>query len=143
MKVRWTRNSVRLRITPTELASLANGECVCERFTLPSASSSGHGWSVTVEPIRTNEATELRMEEGGLRLRLAPADRAHLLTPEVEGVYFCLGGDEHDSGVRYFIEKDFPCLHPRAMDAHEPETETFEAPAHFVEDKSCATSVTA
>jgi hypothetical protein len=80
------------------------------------------------------------MEEGGLRLFLAPADRARLLTPEVEGVYLCLGGDERGGAVRYFIEKDFPCMHPRPMDAHEPETETFEAPAHFVEEKSCATN---
>lgn len=35
MKVRRTRESLRLRITPTELRSLFAGESVCERSGLP------------------------------------------------------------------------------------------------------------
>jgi hypothetical protein len=32
---------------------------------------------------------------------------------------------------RYFIEKDFPCVHPRAAEALEPRTETFPPPPDF------------
>ena len=35
MKVRWTQNSVRLRITPTELHAIVNGETVREELRLP------------------------------------------------------------------------------------------------------------
>jgi len=34
--------------------------------------------------------------------------------------------------IRYFIEKDFPCIHPRAADALEGPSETFAPPPGFV-----------
>jgi hypothetical protein len=40
-----------------------------------------------------------------------------------------------DSSLRYYIEKDFPCLHPRPAEASESTTETFEAPSDFAQRK--------
>jgi len=124
MKIRWTRSSVRLRITPTELDALASGTAVEETF----AAFPGGGWAAKIEPD-PNEPTALTMEENVLRLRLSGADRDRLAAPDAEGVYF------EQSGVLYQIEKDFPCLHPRAAEAREPQTETFTPPTGFAERK--------
>ena len=117
MKIRWTRNSVRFRITPTELAQLQRGEPVGETLAMPA----GKGWTATIHP-RASETT-LQGEDGELCLYLSVQDENRLSAPEEEGVYFHVGVEPT---LCYFIEKDFPCLHPRAMDALEAPTETFE-----------------
>jgi hypothetical protein len=54
-------------------------------------------------------------------------DREKLAVPETEGVYFTT--NRPDRGlIRYFIEKDFPCIHPRAAEALEGPSETFAPP---------------
>lgn len=116
MKIRWTRNSVRFRITPTELACLERGEPVGESLALPG----GAGWTASICPKAAE--TALQMEGTELRLRLSAADGQRLSAPEEEGVYFRLGSEP---ALLYFIEKDFPCIHPRALDALEAATETF------------------
>lgn len=113
MKVRWTATSLRLRITPTELSCLQSGATATERCELPG------GWSVD---LRVGEATALSSPEpGGLTLTLSAAALAELSDPTREGVYF--EGD----GLRYYVEKDFPCEHPRPAEAQE-KTETFARP---------------
>lgn len=123
MKVRWTRTSLRLRITPAELEAIVQGEPVGE--TLPMA-----GWSVRV--VRAPGTTELTMVSGSVALALSPSDAQLLAEPDREGVYFDRGIGEP---VRYFIEKDFPCVHPKAMEALEAPTETFPEPVGFRERK--------
>ena len=121
MKIRWTATSVRLRITPTELYRLACGEAVEERL-----GSAPRGWRATIVPDPA--MTDLIFCGCEVRLCLSAADRDRLLSAETEGVYF----QTNDSPpLRYFIEKDFPCAHPRAADALEPVTETFAMPAGF------------
>lgn len=127
MKIRWTRNSVRFRITPSELAAIARGESVSEELTLPNSS----GWRATIEPA--TGATALSFDAGALRVSLARSDRELLAEPEREGVYF---QQESEPALRYYIEKDFPCAHPRAADALEPATETFAPPPGFEERKN-------
>lgn len=127
MKIRWTRSSVRLRITPSELDALANGAVVEEKF----AAFPGGGWAAKIE-INPHEPTALRMEGSVLRLRLSCADRDRLAAPDAEGVYF------DQNGVIYQIEKDFPCLHPRAAEAREPHTQTFMPPGDFAARKGVA-----
>ena len=128
MKIRWTRNSVRFRITPQELAALERGESVMEALCLPD----GAGWRAVIAPGA--DATSLAFEAGELRLSLSDADCRLLAVPENEGVYFQLD-DSHVGGLRYFIEKDFPCAHPRTAAALEPQTETFTPPPGFEERK--------
>lgn len=122
MKVRWTRASLRLRIRPDELEALLAGERSVERLELP-----GGEWAVSLEPAG---ATGLMMDGSVLRLALSPDDRARLSEPDREGVYFASGG------LRYLVEKDFPCAHPRAIDAAEPATGTFPAPEGFTERRT-------
>jgi hypothetical protein len=127
MKIRWIRNSVRFRITPLELAAIERGDHVEETLALPNNAS----WSAAIVP--TSSATSLGFASNQLRISLSETDRQLLSEPEREGVYF---GTDDENGLRFFIEKDFPCAHPRAAGALEPATETFAPPADFEERKN-------
>src|SRR4028119_315847 len=118
MKIRWTGNGVRMRITPTELEQLQRGAEVVETLSMP-----GGSWSAAIRPGAAS--TSLFLEGSTLCLALSAADLKQLRAPEAEGVYF----ETSDAApLRYFIEKDFPCAHPRAADALEPDAENFEPP---------------
>lgn len=133
MKIRWTKNSVRFRITPLEFAAIERGERVCEVLCLPEGAS----WCAAIVPDADD--TLLVFDAGELRVLLGEADRKLLAEPDREGVYFQLAPRVHPDGemaLRYFIEKDFPCAHPRAADALEPPTETFAPPPGFEERKN-------
>ncbi len=121
MKIRWNKESVRFRIAPSELEALGNGVPVSEELAF-----SGGFWRAT---IARGETTALLQQGDALHLSLSSADCARLSEPEIEGVYF-----EGETGPRYFIEKDFPCVHPRAAGAQE-ESETFAPPPGFEELK--------
>jgi hypothetical protein len=123
MKVRWTEESLRLRLTPSELAQLE------AHLPIDAALSLGAGGGWRVELMVAEAATTLTQLGATLRISLAPVDLLQLLGPDVEGVYF------ESDGVRYYVEKDFPCAHPRAIEALEPKTETFPAPDDFEERK--------
>ena len=112
MKIRWTSGSIRLRITPTEMEALQHGDMVQETLILPDGA-----WSVHIVPNRPE--TTLVMENGALSLLLSRAEGVRLAEPEVEGVYFQAGD------IRYYLEKDFPCTHPRPSEALELPGETF------------------
>ena len=129
MKIRWNSQSVRLRISPSELASLEKGEAVEETLRLGGASS----WRARLEPAAS---TGLKTSGVVLSFSLSAADLARLTDAENEGVYFTL------DGFRYFVEKDFPCAHPRAAEAAEPAAETFEPPVGFEERKSSGQGLT-
>lgn len=107
MKIRWNRSSIRLRITPSELAALEARQDIVETLLFPGASS---GWSIAVQV--GGETSALRQEEGTIVLHLAEPDLLRLLEPEREGVYFSHGTPPQT--LTYYIEKDFPCAHPRA-----------------------------
>ena len=137
MKIRWTQNSVRFRITPSELAAIERGEAVIETLQLPGAVAAGAvAWCAAIIP--TAEETTLTFESGKLNLSLSKADLQQLAVPENEGVYFQAQGE---LAFRYLIEKDFPCAHPRAADALEPTTETFVPPSGFEERKQQQSNV--
>lgn len=127
MKIRWTANSLRLRITPAELEALRRGEPISETLCL------GDGaWSVEAQ---RDSVTALTMRGSHCRLTITPDALNRLLAPDAEGVYF---QQEGPSTIHYLIEKDFPCSHPRASNAMEPPTETFAAPPDFAERKGMA-----
>ena len=123
MKVRWSRDSLRLRITPTELATITRGEEVGEALCFPG----GAAWDVF---LRAGAQTALASEENAVHISLSAEDRERLAVPDAEGVYF-----QTPDGLRFYVEKDFPCAHPRAAEALEPVTETFAAPQGFEERK--------
>ncbi len=123
MKVRWSRDSLRLRITPTELARITRGEEVGEALRFPD----GMSWRVAV---LAQAQTALISEGNAVHIGLSAGDRERLAAPDAQGVYF-----QTPDGLRFYVEKDFPCAHPRAAEALEPMTETFAAPPGFEERK--------
>jgi hypothetical protein len=127
MKVRWTAESVRFRITPTELGQLERGEPIQTILALP-----GGGWTATVRPEPNSETHLCGENPGSLTLYLSRVDVACLADPSTEGVYFRSPLAAEPEGLRYYIEKDFPCIHPRPIEAEE-QTETFAAPLDFAE----------
>ncbi len=112
MKVRWTEESVRFRITPTELETLRRGAAARSRLPIPG------GWAAGIYPDQSATCLIAASEE--LRVLLTRADLTRLCQTESEGVYF----QQTESGLRYYIEKDFPCEHPRPAEAGET-SETF------------------
>ncbi len=128
MKIRWTNDSVRLRITPSELDALMRSEIV--RASLSFAGDQ-NGWTAAILPGVAQ--TSVQLVSGSLLVRLSGYDRQQLAEPDREGVYFTQDGSPP---LTYFIEKDFPCAHPRALEALETPTETFAPPPGFDERKT-------
>jgi hypothetical protein len=124
MKVRWTRDSLRLRITPGELAALERGEAITERLEFPG----GRGWTVRLDP--TAAETGVAWLDGLVQVGVVAADVRRLAAPDAEGIY------PHTPELRLLVEKDFPCAHPHAPDALEPATERFPPSPAFLERKA-------
>lgn len=118
MKVRWMENSLRLRITPGELAELQAGQTITERALFPG------GWSVALQPGA--ESVLHSDTPGTLTLTLSSGELAELAQPQTEGVYVTA------ERYKFFVEKDFPCAHPRPKEAQES-TATFAPPSGFAE----------
>jgi hypothetical protein len=123
MKVRWTTGSVRFRISPTELEELAGGKTVRVELAAP-----GGRWEAALVPGAAE--TEIALRGIVVYVSLSDADVARLAAPDTEGIYFDTDGEP---ALHYFIEKDFPCVHPRADEARECAEETFSAPERFAE----------
>ena len=84
MKVRWTHESLRLRITPTELRSLLDGEGVCERFEVAGKAV----WEIALMP--TEGQTHLTTDSSSVRVAVSKSDRQRLAAPDREGLYFAI-----------------------------------------------------
>ena len=123
MKVRWTSDSLRLRITPSELAMLTHSEPVTVQLTLPD----GGGWLIRLAP--GGQRLEATHNSRGVIVRMPPDDLQRLQASDTEGIY------AHRPGSRLMVEKDFPCAHPHTAEAKEPETERFAPTAAFLARK--------
>lgn len=122
MKIRWNKDSIRLRITPTEFEAITHGAAVHEGIAFPGMQF----WNVTLRP--SDAETTIASDSHGVYLSLSEADREKLANPEAEGVYFQI---EQPAQLRYLVEKDFPCVHKPPPEAGEGTTETFVPPAGF------------
>lgn len=109
MKIRFTTSTLRVRITPNELERIANREALELGFGIAG------GWKFRLE---AGGQTKLESRDGVVILKLSNADAIFLAEQTREGIYF-----ESDS-IRFFVEKDFPCEHPRTN--LEESTPTFE-----------------
>jgi hypothetical protein len=127
MKVRWTSESVRLRVTPDELAGLKRGEVQRQEVTFPG----GSGWAVRVEP--ESAPLGLRWAEGVLLIHLSRSDVERLAEAGREGIYLDAAAS---SGIRLLLEKDFPCAHPHSEEAAEPETGRFTPTPSYLARKA-------
>ncbi len=132
MKVRWNRDSIRLRITPSEFAAITAGEAVHEGIAFPGMQF----WNITLCP--SDAETTLFADAHGVYFSLSAADRAKLADPEAEGVYFEM---TEPTILRYYIEKDFPCVHKPAPETGEGASETFTPPPGFEARKLAPTEI--
>ena len=98
MKIRFTTSSLRVRITPNELEQIKNRESLELGFGIAG------GWKFRLE---AGEQTKLETRAGVVIFGLSSTDAILLTEPTREGIYF------EANGIRFFIEKDFPCEHPR------------------------------
>ncbi len=134
MKVRWTSGSLRLRISPTELASLERGEPLEERLRIP-GSPVGSSWTVLLLP--GGKASEISASGSVVLFDISRIDIERLADPASEGIYCQQSGTGSDrDGFSFYVEKDFPCVHPRPSEISETDSETFPAPVGFEERKA-------
>ena len=132
MKVRWNRDSIRLRITPAEFQAVTAGHSVHEGIAFPGMQF----WNVTLRA--SGGETTLASDQHGVYFSLSEADRAALADPETEGVYFQMN---QPAVLRYYVEKDFPCVHKPAPEAGEAPSETFTPPSGFEARKLAPTEI--
>jgi hypothetical protein len=129
MKVRWTENSIRVRITPSELEAVEEGDSksICSSLYVRGIPF----WTVIVLSHDGLTTLDFDGETSTVTISLGPDDTKDLCIPDAEGIYL----EDAATNIRYYIEKDFPCAHPRAVEVLEPKTETFDPPAGFMERK--------
>jgi hypothetical protein len=127
MKIRWTQNSLRFRITPSELEALSCGRPVVENLALADGT-----WTAELRPGAAQTLLQMA-SPGQVRLTLAHSDVVRLSDPTAEGIYF---REDGNPPVTYFVEKDFPCAHPRSAPIAEAPTETFAPPPGFAVRKN-------
>src|SRR5687768_4680114 len=82
MKVRWTKGSIRLRITPAELVSLISGMPISETLRVPGVPVPI--WSISIIP--GSSETQLCTHSNHVRIFLSDADQTILASPLEEGV---------------------------------------------------------
>ncbi len=81
-------------------------------------------WSARIVP---GSGRRIAFLGGGLTLELSAENLAALADSANEGIYF----HQAQMPYRYFVEKDYPCIHPRGGETLEPVTEAFAPPDGF------------
>jgi hypothetical protein len=107
MKIRIRENTMRIRITQSELKELSNGMALSSTLHFPG----GGRLSYTVTPSQ-EETTQVEMKDQHILVHLGLLDHQTIMDPSIVGVQ-----SMHQTSERPFellIEKDFSCLHPRA-----------------------------
>lgn len=112
MKVRWTHESLRVRITPAELDTLVRGGDLTTAL---------GGW--TVQMRRGGEVLGVQWDGPAVTVQIPGKDLETFADEARDGVY------AHQTGFRLLVEKDYPCRHPHPEEAREPATERFPWPA--------------
>ena len=121
MKVRWNRESLRLRITPSEFAAITNGEAVHEGIAFPGMQF----WNMTLRP--SDAETTLASDGQSIYFSLSEADRAKLADPEAEGVYW------DESAYYSFTSAEIDSLETATNECHRM---AIEAVQHVIDTKA-------
>jgi len=110
MKLRMRGNSVRLRLTRSEVAQFAETGLVEEAVTFPSSTLN---YALRCNP---SQAVTANLVAGQLTVIVPPALARQWTDTEEIGI------SAHSSGLDILIEKDFQCAHgPADSDAFPPE----------------------
>ena len=127
MKIRWSHQGIRFRITPTEFENLKLGQRVEECLDIGETQLTARIDVVTGEGSITSTGNSVTLE-------CAVADILRLAEQDREGIYF---SEWSEKGVEmvYYIEKDFPCVHVKSSQVKEEPSETFTPPLGFADRK--------
>lgn len=122
MKLRVRANTLRLRLTRSEVDALARGETVWEATPFPDGSS----FTYALVPTGSTVTASLRNDDGGsvVAVHVPAAAAREWAVSETVGL---LGDGGLEVGpLHVLIEKDFDCLAPRPGDES---MDTFPNPA--------------
>lgn len=121
MKLRIRGDSLRLRLTRSEVGALMTGSAVVERMRL--GPGTVFEYRLATDPAAREPRAEL--EQGALVVRLPVKTASDWANSETVGIEArqVNGADE---GLLILVEKDFPCLTPRP---HEDDSDAFARPA--------------
>ena len=119
MKLRLTPNSLRLRVTRSEVADIRqNGRLVCALQAGPAA---GNVLAYGLEFVSTLPAIAIAFSQSRITVQVPAKLGEHWAQTGEVGLY----GDT-PWGLRVMVEKDFKCLDPRHA---EVESDAYEHPA--------------
>lgn len=118
MKLRIRGNSLRLRVTKTEVAGLAATGFIEERTQLGTDPDSALVYRLELSETATRPTTLFRNSQ--IRILLPATEGRAWTGNETVGIYH-----EEAWGLKLAIEKDFKCLDPRR---DEDESDAFEHP---------------
>ena len=120
MKLRIKGNSIRLRLTQSEIRQVGAGQTVREEVLF----STGH-FAYALVPDPAIGALDARFDEGELQVRLPAALAVQWAHTDQVGIEERIAGRPGTS-LHLLIEKDFQCLHKRPG---EDESDHFKNPA--------------
>ena len=105
MKLRCKGNSLRLRVTRSELATLQACGCVQETIAFPGGSSLSYSLAVdsNADPV------QVAFQMGQISVRLSPAQLVSWSEEDQVGVYATLPVTDA-THLEILLEKDFACL---------------------------------
>lgn len=118
MKLRIRGNSLRLRLTKTEVTDLAAAGCVEDRVQLDPNPDCALIYRLELSPTATQPAISFR--DSQIRIVIPAKEGRAWADNDTVGIY-----GEETWGLKLTIEKDFKCLDPRR---DEDESDAFEHP---------------
>ncbi len=120
MKLRIRDNSIRLRLTRTEVDTVSSAGAVKSRVSLPG----GDGLDYILGSLRATESLSARSSDGALTVMLPESDVMQWASTEQVSI---TADETLDDGklLKILVEKDFTCLTPRDG---EDDSDTFPHP---------------
>lgn len=117
MKIRIRGNSIRLRLTQTEVSEIAKGKAVKEITPFPTGNDLEYGLHIH------DHETTAEFEDGKINILLSSEKASKWANSDEVGVEAFL--DTPNAELRVLIEKDFACLTDRE---YEDESDAFPNP---------------
>ncbi len=122
MKLRIKGNSIRMRLTQTEVAQIKNGECVKEAVSFGGSTK----LSYSVEASSSGKSIEARFEHQTVKILVPSSELFEWANSNQVAIKNNQPLEQGDT-LFILIEKDFFCLKPR-MNESEDESDLFENP---------------
>src|SRR5215831_7939337 len=110
MKLRIQAGSIRFRVTPTELHTLATRGIVESAIQL--GNSAGEQLRYTLESSPTSSSVQLNYASGVIRVTIPESAVRQWASTEQVGIE-AVQEVSGDTALKILIEKDFKCLQPR------------------------------